>query len=136
MSHEPDPVARKIAAELSAAGIPYQVAENGWLHIPLPQEFGVLEVGALDPAAETICGLVGHEWHTHGDLFGRSGIDDQCADLARFIREIFDGTYLLVEFFPRDGGSKKFVEDDLESFLRSLDPGETYKVYNHPRTVY
>jgi hypothetical protein len=136
MSNQPDPVARKVAALLSAAGIPYQVTSDGMLHIPLPNDFGTLEIGGLDGGTDTICSLVDHEWHTHGDLFGPGDLDDQCAYLAQLVLGVFDGTYLLVEFFPRERASRKFIESDLEAFLESLEPGETYKVYNHPRTVY
>jgi hypothetical protein len=133
---EPDAVARKIAARLAEAGIAYEVAENGRLHVPLPDGFGTFEIGACGDAAETICGLVGHPWHTHGDQFGGIGIDDQCADLAELVIKVLAGTYHLIEEVSPDGESRKSVESNLVAYLKFLPDGTTYSICNHPPTVY
>jgi hypothetical protein len=121
---------------LTEVGIVHEVAENGRLHVPLPGGFGTFEIGACGDAAETICGLVGHPWHTHGDQFGGVEIDAQCADLAEFVTKVFDGTYHLIEEISPEGESRKSVESDLAAFLKFLPDGATYKIYNHPPTIY
>jgi hypothetical protein len=91
MSINLDTVAREVAEGLKGAGIGYHAVDNGRLRVPLPSNFGELEIGAIDTvpnSVDSIVGLVGESWHTHGDVLsaelGGNGISKaSCASCAQ-----------------------------------------------------
>jgi hypothetical protein len=126
-----DRVAQQIAPKLDAAGINYQAIENGRLHIQLPHNFGVLEVGAVGDH-DTIVGLVGQDWHTHGDVlkgyyFSRSPTEVDA--IAALISAIFAGHLALVEE-QWSGKTSRFICHELEQYLKNLPKGAEYKIFN------
>ena len=126
-----DHAAPTIAAHLVKRGVGFRAAANGRLHVPLPNNFGTLEIGATgDGTDDLICGLVDHPWHTHGNQFEVTGINEQCAALAAFVFAIFDGKYLLIDEVWPDRSQHKRIEDDLARYLKDLPEGTTYRIVN------
>jgi len=129
-----DPIATKVAANLTEAGIAFYPTERGRLRVPLPGGFGEFEIGALD-GVDSICALVGDPWHTHG-YFGpgssldRRSLGRQCARLFNFVCEVFDGRCLLIEEHAPGEAPRRIITPDFKSFLKHLPEGATYKVYN------
>ena len=93
----------------------------------MPGGFGEFEIEALDDSThgDSICGLVGYDWHTHDDPL-------------QIVLDVFAGKCLLIDEYPpgkieeQPPGKypKKYVTYDLAEFLEALPRGATYKVYN------
>lgn len=127
-----DPIASRVAAGLTEAGIAFHAAANGHIRVPLPNGFGMFEIGATKDGSGGICGLVDDAWHTHGDLLGGTGIDAESAALVRFVRAVFAGEYLLIEERAPDQAPRRWIEDDLEYYLKNLPAGASYRIFNPP----
>lgn len=114
-----DPIAAEVAAGLTTAGIAFHPADDGGLRVPLPGGFGEFEIGALVDSShgDSICGLVGENWHTHDDPLP-------------LVLDVFDGRCLLIEERAPGMAPRKYVTYDFEEFMALLPKGATYKVYN------
>jgi hypothetical protein len=128
-----DPVAREVAEGLTDAGISYHPADKGRLRVPLPNNFGELEIGAIDTvpnSIDSIVGLVGESWHTHGDVLSNElGGNGHIEGILRFVRAIFTGEYLLIEEHAAGQLPRKLILKDLDRYLAHLPSGATYRVY-------
>jgi hypothetical protein len=54
------------------------------LRIDLPNNFGELEIGVLGDN-DTVVGLVGYPWHTHGDVLLYYGESNEAEAIAGFV---------------------------------------------------
>ncbi|TAL30578.1 MAG: hypothetical protein EPN97_12240 [Alphaproteobacteria bacterium] len=127
---EMDAIVKQIALKLDNLGIGYFVDSSGKLLVPLPNNFDCLSIGALkNDNSDTILEMVQAGWHTHGDLLNGSEVDEADA-IVSFIEDILDGEILLIEEYVPGEQPRKFVEDDLELYLRNLPAGAEYKIYN------
>ena len=130
-----DPIAQAVAEGLNDARIAYHAADGGRLRIPLPNNFGELEIGAIDTipnSVDSIVGLVGESWHTHGDVLsaefgGRGHIEG----ILRFVRAVFAGEYLLIEEQSPGQLPRRTILKDMGRYLKHLPSDTTYRVC-HP----
>ena len=125
-------VVPRVAAELAKAGIARYVSGDGRIRVPLPNDFGELEISALHTVGpDSIVGLVGHSWHTHGDvLSAENGGAGQVGGIVQFVHDIFAGRYLLIEETTPSKPARKTIVRDLEQYLRYLPDGATYRICN------
>jgi hypothetical protein len=128
-----DPVAREVAAALRNATISYSSVGNGRVRIPLPNEFGELEIGAIETipnSVDSIVGLVGQPWHTHGDVLSAElGGNGHIDGIVRFVRAVFAGKYLLIEEQTVGQLPRKIILKDLDRYLKHLPIDATYRIY-------
>lgn len=126
-----DRIAQQVAPGLDTAGKKYTPIKNGRLRIPLPDNFGTLEVGAADED-DTIVGLVDSDWHTHGDVlqgFYFSGAATEVEAIISFIKAIFAGQLALIEE-QWSGKKSRMVCFDLEQYLQGVPKDAVYKIFN------
>ncbi len=130
-----DPIAAEVSAGLSESKIEHYATAEGSIRVPLPNGFGELEIGVLDTKGmdgiDSIVGLVGHSWHTHGDvLAAEHGGNGHVDGILRFVSAIFRGELVLVETSLPGGSSQKTILRDFDRYLDDLPTGAGYKVYN------
>ena len=113
---------------LEKEGIVYYEYE-GRIRIPLPNEFGELEIDDLDDD-DSIIELIGSDWHTHGDLLTFYGGDSEPEAICLFVKGIFEGKYFLVEERKAGKVTRKYIEDDRVSVFKYLEPDEEAIIYN------
>jgi len=117
-----------VAKLLTQKGVQFSSREEG-LHIALPSGFGEIEIGKLE-GDDTIIGIVGHEWHTHGDLLVPAYGNDIPSAIVAFLDAIFSGELKMIEYQLPGEKPKRIIEDDLESFLKYQQPGERNRVFD------
>src|SRR5262249_3147633 len=100
--------------------------EGESLKVALPDAFGDLEVRAMEEGG-SIVGLVGEDWHTHGDLLTSYGPSDEAEAIVAFIEGIFEGRFFLVAEQGTGEGTIKTIEDDLEAYIDSLPAEASYR---------
>ena len=113
---------------LSKEGIAYRKVGDR-IRIDLPNSFGELEIGVLDDN-DTVVGLVGYPWHTHGDVLLYYGGSNEVEAIAGFVSGIFKGKHILVELLKDGKSIDKAIYDDRQSALKYLQPGEEVRIYN------
>ena len=114
---------------LEANKTPHRVSGETIL-IPLPNNFGTLEVTSLDDHQDLIA-LVGEDWHLHtSDLAEDSPELSSAEKVVLFVEEILKGNFLLMEESSPGEDTIKWIEDDLQGYLQDLAPDAQYKVYN------
>jgi len=130
--HETGSLLHSVVAQLTKAGIAHYVLGDGRIRVPRPNDFGELEIGAINTAGpDSIVGLVGHSWHTHGDvLSAENGGAGHVGGIVQFVRDIFAGRYLLIEETMPGKSARKTIVRDLDRYLDHLPDGATYKIYN------
>ena len=79
---------------------------------------------------DTIIGLIGSDWHTHGDLLTYYGGESEPEAICLFVTGIFSGEYFLVEERKAGKVTRKYIEDDRESVFKYLEPDEEVIIYN------
>ncbi len=127
-----DSIVPSVAAGLSKAGIPYYALDDGSIRVPLPNDFAELEIGALHTTGpDSIVGLVGHSWHTHGDaLSAENGGAGHVGGILQFVRDIFADRYLLIEETTPGKPARKTIVLDLDQYLHHLPDGTSYRICN------
>ena len=123
-----DQLSAAVAMLLRQKGIPFSQHDER-LRVALPSAFGEIEIGELG-GDDTIIGLVGHEWHTHGELLVPEYGDDIPSAIAAFLDAIFSGNLKMVEYQLPGEEPKRIIEDDLGSFLKYQQPGEKNRVFD------
>jgi hypothetical protein len=123
-----DQIASDVAALLREKGIPFSPHDEH-LRISLPSDFGELEIGKLGET-DSIIGLVGQEWHTHGELLMPGYGFNIPSAIVGFLDAIFSGDLKMVEYQLPGEEPKRIIEDDLESFLKYQQPGERNRVFD------
>jgi hypothetical protein len=133
-------IARQVAAGLSAASIDHRMGEDGYLIVPLPNDFGELEIGTLDGpnGDDLIIGLVGHAWHTHGTFLCWRFSCGTVEAIVQYVEGMFQGRYLLIEELVEGREPTKYIgtylddpdDDGDDPYLKNPPPGTQYKVYN------
>ena len=116
-----DKIVEKIIPLLDSEGIKYFVYGSK-VRVALPNKFGDIEISDLKDG-DTIIGLVGDSFHTHGDVLqGEYGVSSDEEAIMNFIKDIFNEKYYLIE--ERENGVlvRKCIEDDLEKYYKYL-PG-------------
>ena len=133
MSINLDRVAREVAEGLKDAAIGYVPADNGRIRVRLPNNFGELEIGAIDTVpngVDSIVGLVGESWHTHGDVLSAElGGNGHIEGMLSFVRAVFAGEYLLIEEHTAGKLPRKLILKDLDRYLAYLPNDATYRIY-------
>jgi hypothetical protein len=119
---------QELSRLLEGASISFRVEEEK-LRIPLPADFGELEVASLDDN-DVILGLLGSDWHTHGDQLRQYGGSTDVEAILVFLNEVITGKILLIEEKETNTEARKTIEDDLEAYLKYLPMGTQYKIYN------
>lgn len=129
---EMDLIAGGVSAGLRELKIQHYIVDGGHILIPLPNHFGELEVGAIETVGlDSIVGLVGHSWHTHGDvLMAENGGEDQVSAILRLVRDIFQGRFLLIEERIPGKSPRKIIVKDLDAYLKYLPQDAIYQIYN------
>ncbi len=123
-----DQLAEDVAKLLRAKGISFSPHDEH-IRVSLPSEFGEIEIGELK-GKDTIIGLVGHEWHTHGELLVPHFGDEIPSAIEAFLDAIFSGDLKMVEYQQPGEAPKRIIEEDLESFLKYQQPGEKNRVFD------
>jgi len=116
-----------VAKLLLKRGIRFELRGDR-LRVPLPSEFGELEIGEFEDG-DTVVGLVGHAWHTHGELLVSDYGDDIPSAIVAFLNAIFSGELKMVEYQLAGEEPKRIIEDDLQAFLKYQQPGEKLRVF-------
>lgn len=125
-------MALQVALRLTAADVNHHAREDGYLIVPLPSEFGELEIGTLDgpDGDDLIIGLVDHAWHTHGGfMYGIVTTED----IVQYVLDIIEGRYLMVEEQTLGREPRKYIDDDPDQayhYLQSPPPNTQYRVFN------
>ena len=124
-----DEIVKDLVPLLQKEGIKYR--EHGTrIRVPLPNGFGELEIGDLDKG-DTIVGLVGETWHTHGEILKyEQGGDTEAEAICLFIKGIFEGKYFLIQELEGGKPIRRTIEDDLNRFHKNLPQGVEVKIYN------
>jgi hypothetical protein len=116
-----DKIVEKVIPLLESEGIKYYVYGSK-VRVTLPSNFGDMEISDLDDN-DTIIGLVGDAFHTHGDVLrGEYGVSSDEEAILSFIKDIFNGKCYLIE--ERENGVliRKCIEGDLDNYYKYL-PG-------------
>ena len=117
----------ELALLLSTESFPYREESNS-LFVKLPNEFGELEISELDET-DDIIGLVGEEWHTHSSCLESEELSP-AHKIIKFIKDIFNGSYLLIREQEPEKKSRRTIEESIESYKKYLPEGTVYEVYN------
>ena len=117
-----DPIVRLLKPKLDQEGIPYRI-EGTALRIVLPHGFGELEIASLD-GNDTIVGLVGEDWHTHGDVLQFYGGSTPDEAIFLFLKKVFAGDLHLLEIRKDGKKSYRSIQDDKTKVLKYLQPDE------------
>jgi len=112
----------------ASEGISFREIEKG-LRVSLPNGFGELEIGFLEEN-DTIIGLVGYDWHTHGDVLKYYGGNTETEAIASFVKGIFSGKFRLIELIKDGKTIDKYIEDDSHDPEKYLEKGETVRICN------
>jgi len=119
-------IGQSVAEVLRLRGITAIQTNGGALRVSLPSDFGEIEIRKMNDG-DTIIGLVGQEWHTHGRCIEWEYGDEAPDAIAGFIQAIYSGDLKMVEYQLRGEAPKRIIQDDLESFLKYQQPGETFR---------
>lgn len=120
----------ELKSHLSSAGIAHKIVGDD-IHVALPNNFGTLEIAMLE-GDESIVGLVGYDWDTHGDLLAHGSERSEAEAICDFIRGIFEGQNFLVERIKNGATIDKYVEDDRESIGKYIEADEEERICNEP----
>lgn len=116
-----DKIAEKVIPLFESEGIKYFFSGSK-IRVTLPSNFGDMEISDLEDE-DTIIGLVGDSFHTHGDVLrGEYGVSSDEEAILSFIKDIFNEKYYLIE--ERENGVlvRKCIEGDLDKYYKYL-PG-------------
>lgn len=99
-----------IGKALSEVDIPFSQSEEALL-VPLPKEFGMLEITIWKDEEDSIQ-LLGGSFHTHGHMEASEyGVDTREEGIQFLLKQIFSGEFKLVEIKNKDGSSSKTIWD-------------------------
>ncbi|MCB2154804.1 hypothetical protein KQI84_07940 [bacterium] len=115
-----DKIAAAVLPFIQQRGYPHRI-ENGQLIVILPSNFGELLIGDAPPD-DTMIGLVGYAWHTHGDIEEELSGLPMAEAIAQRVDRIFAGKDLMVEETDPNGKVDRVI---LDSRFESMDPKET-----------
>jgi hypothetical protein len=121
------PIAEAVLELIKEKGYQLQVVD-GDLVVTLPSGFGELVIGDL-PRNDTIIGLVGFQWHTHGDLLASMTGLPMAEAIAELVDGIFSGEHWMVEEIDAGGCLEKYIvysyyrDADKDRFLSKVPAG-------------
>ncbi len=114
----------KIGNELKNGSIAFSYV-NECIHVPLPNNFGTLEISIWRDDEDSIQLLEG-DFHTHGDVEAWEYGLDREKSIRRLIEDIFSGKRYLIEVFEEGCDPEKTITDSLEEVRKNVN----YKLYN------
>ena len=99
------------------------------IHIPLPNQFGILEV-KFWPEGDDSIGLLDGDFHTHSDVLAADLGTSRYGAVSTFIEKIVAGNFLLITEQEPGKAPRKLIEDSLEQYVRHLPAGTIYEIAN------
>lgn len=119
---------KRIEAELKDANIPFSI-EADVINVPLPNDFGMLEIRKLGEDDDTIQ-IIGAEFHSHGSVEAAEFGTTREKGIRVMIESIFNGKLALIEELVSGCEPKRFVRCSMEDYLNYLPENTTYRVFN------
>ena len=117
-----------IGNELQKGGITFSYVNNA-IHIPLPNEFGTLEIRMLSDDDDSIQ-IINADFHSHGSVEAAEYETTREKGIRKMVENIFNGKLLLIEETEEGKEPKRLVRCSMDSYLKYLPKNTTYRVFN------
>ena len=119
---------KKISDELESGHISFSYVEDK-IHIPLPNEFGILEISMWKENEDSIQ-IINADFHSHGSVEAAGYETTKEKGIRKMVEDMFSGKLLLIE--EREDGKepKRLVRRSLSDYLKYLPENITYRIFN------
>ena len=118
----------KVSESLASKNIRHDCYRD-CIHIPLPKDFGTLEVKFWSGGDDSIELLEG-DFHTHSEVLAEDLGTSRHDAVSKLMENIMSGSFLLI--IEREPGKapRKIIEETLDKYLKYLPDGTTYEIAN------
>ena len=117
-----------IGNELGKGSITFKYVDNA-IHIPLPNEFGILEIRLLGDNDDSIQ-ILNADFHSHGTVEAAEYETTREKGIRKMVENMFNGKLLLIEETEEGKEPRRLVQCSMEDYLKYLPTNTTYRVFN------